>query len=211
MNKFFIVSVLLSAILPNYVIKCSSQQQYYPSTDRLQSKVEHLDKQVNMLNSKYSRFLKYPDYWDMDLRTPCGYSADDLNSLLRNTRLNGLGGEFYTSEKVYHVNALFLIAVAYEESGLGTSNEAISKHNLFGFCSYDNSSGSATAFNSYGSCISSVAENLSENYLNNDGCFFRGYTVRAVNENYCTNKYWSQDVVLIMSGLNSLLQSHKSI
>ena len=66
-------------------------------------------------------------------------SSDAFDYLLEGTGMEGLGEAFVEMEQEYGVNALFAIAVARTESGLGNSKLAINKNNFFGMlgCSYD--------------------------------------------------------------------------
>lgn len=55
-----------------------------------------------------------------------------LDLILVGTGLAGHGQDFHDMEQTYGVNALFAMAVAKTESGLGTSNYAINRNNYFG-------------------------------------------------------------------------------
>lgn len=59
-------------------------------------------------------------------------SAETFDALLADTGLAGYGQAFYDMEQTYGVNALFAMAVAKTESGLGVTNYAKNRNNYFG-------------------------------------------------------------------------------
>lgn len=66
-------------------------------------------------------------------------SSGAFDYLLEGTDMEGLGEAFVEMEQEYGVNALFALAVAKTESGLGNSKMAVRQNNFFGMigCSYD--------------------------------------------------------------------------
>ena len=122
-------------------------------------------------------------------------SAEYINSKLVGTGLEGLGDAFKDAEKNYKINAIFLVGLAIHESNYGSSKIAKEKNNLFGFKAYDRSPfKSATSFKSKKDCINFVAKYISENYLNPNGKYFRGYGVSALGENYASDKRWASSI-----------------
>ena len=127
------------------------------------------------------------------LLAPSGLGAQDLEA--------GLVGDlkpyawcFVEAERETGVNAVFLASVAALESGWNTSEVAQGKNNLFGW-----TSGSGyQQFESKEACILYVAGKIKANYLSPDGCYFRGYTVEAVNEHYNGAPEWASQITQIM-------------
>ena len=130
----------------------------------------------------------------LDLRQPCGFSASEIESVTK-FNLNGLGGNF--AEQDNRVNAIFLMSVAALESGWG--RHRLTAYNLFGIYYYQPQS--------YAECISHAANLLATKYLVQDGEWYNGVTVSAVNINYCVNPdgspktTWTDEVSGIMADM----------
>lgn len=122
----------------------------------------------------------------------------NINPLLEGTNLSGLEYEFLKAQSEYDVNVVFLISLAALESSWGTSNMAINKNNLFGFCAYDNNTSKAKTFKSKSDCIMHVTKYISENYLTEGGKYYNGVTLKAVNKKYSSSEEWSKKVATIM-------------
>ena len=201
-------TLLLSALVaPKYLIPCNSIEynpahitSYNLEISKLRSDVDNLKLSLKTDRTRFNR---------LDLRTPCNYSGEELNSVLTNTNIAGLGATFAEAEKIYKVNALFLIAMAMQESGGGSSTEARLCNNLFGFESYDNEPSNAAHFNSYSDCILSVASYMSKNYLDATGQYFSGYKPSDVNFSYCTDKEWASGIESIMFDLSNKIQANE--
>lgn len=140
-----------------------------------------------------------------DIRKKSNYSATYLNEKLKNTPLEGLGEDFKRAEDLYGVNAVVLMAMAKLESNFGRSKIAQEKNNLFGFGAYDSSPyASAKSYSSKSDSIYDVAKHLSNNYLRQDGAYFQGYSIDAVNKNYSTDKLWASKIKKISSEIMNL-------
>lgn len=138
-------------------------------------------------------------YTNLDLTIPCSYTYEELNKFLR-YGLEGLGKVYKQAEEEYGVNAMFLIAVSALESNHGRSKIAQEKNNLFGFSSYDvNPSRYSAKYESKEDSILSVAKYLKDNYLNQQGKYYKGKTIKDVNYYYCTNSDWYQKVNEMMT------------
>lgn len=136
-----------------------------------------------------------------DLRQKSYLTADDYNYMLRNTELNGLGQALVNAEENYNVNGLYLMGLACLESGYGTSGYARYRNNLVGWNAIDSNPDLATYFESKDECIRFVAEKLSINYLNENGCFFEGYTPESIDIHYCTDKLHAAKIIQIVNNL----------
>ncbi len=116
---------------------------------------------------------------------------DKINKYFHNTPLKNTGKQFQDAQDKYGVNAYFLAAMASLESANGTSMIAKDKKNLFGFGAYDDSPyRSAKTFKSFEDSIDQVAKYLSEEYLHENGTYYRGNAIKNVNENYATDTEW---------------------
>ena len=142
---------------------------------------------------------------NMDLRTPSNVTADDIDKMLEGTRLHGLGFAFVKAEKEYGVNALYMMGLACLESGWGTSKYAVNRNNLFGWNAVDSNPDKAKYFNSKEEATLYVAKKLQKNYLTQGGAYFEGYSARAVDVHYCTDKKHADKIVNIVNELTEKL------
>lgn len=139
--------------------------------------------------------------FDMDLRTKSKYTADDYNVLLSGTGLQNLGETFKKCDDI-GVNSLFMIALACHESSYGRSDLSVYKNNIFGFRAYDNDPyNSAKHFSCKEECIEYVSKYICDNYLNENGKYFNGYTLTSINVKYATDKSWARKIYNIMEKL----------
>ncbi|MDA8212150.1 MAG: glucosaminidase domain-containing protein [Clostridia bacterium] len=136
---------------------------------------------------------------DVDLRKPSGVSARTIDKFLAGTPLAGLGKAFILAEQQWAVSARYLTAHAVLESGWGRSKIAQDKHNLYGFQAYDSSPyASARAFPSFEECIKYVAQYVARNYLNPDGKYCNGPSLRGMNKRYATDQKWADKIASLM-------------
>ena len=141
---------------------------------------------------------------DMDLRTPSNATAEDIEKMLAGTKLAGLGQAFVDAEKTYGVNALYMMGLAAEESGYGTSNYAVKRNNLYGWGAVDSNPDLAKHFETKYSATLFVASKLKQNYLTEGGAYHEGYSARSVDVHYCTDKKHADKIV---SCINYLLRN----
>lgn len=125
-----------------------------------------------------------------DLRTPSGLTAEELETALR-YKLKGMAEYYLAAEEKYNVNAVFLASVSALESGWG--RYCFRKNNIFGY--------GRKSFESYGDCIDFVASKLDKNYLSEDGRYYNGTTIDAVNCCYNGREQWSKSVKSIFAGM----------
>lgn len=140
-----------------------------------------------------------------DLRTPSNVTADDINKMLEGTALHGLGEAFVKAEKQYGVNALYMMGLACLESGWGTSKYAVNRNNLYGWNAVDSNPDKASYFTSKEEATLYVAKKLQQNYLTKGGAYFEGYSARAVDVHYCTDKKHADKIVNIVNELTEKL------
>lgn len=160
---------------------------------------------------------------NMDLRKPSGFTLNDFakvlskNSLDKNKVFENNYQSFYNIEQKYNINAVFLASVAIHESGWGTSVISTSKHNLFGYGSFDRDPyNSSFTFSTYGEGIETVAKVFIKHYLNPpntpiydneiaSGKYYSEPTLQGVNRRYCTDTNWSNKVFTYMENLYNKL------
>ena len=139
--------------------------------------------------------------FDMDLRLKSKYSAKDYNKMLSGTGLYGLGETFKECDDI-GINSLFVVALACHESNYGNSALSKDKNNIFGFRAYDRDPyNSAKSFTNKEECIRYVSKFLCDNYLNENGIYFNGYTMQSINVKYASDSRWSQKIYNIMQDL----------
>lgn len=136
-----------------------------------------------------------------DLRILSNLTADEYNKMLENTELNNLGNALEKAEKEYGVNGLYLMGLACLESGYGKSEFARERNNLVGWNAVNSNPNKASYFESKEECILYVAERLKTNYLNENGCYFNGYSARAIDVKYCTDKKHADKIIQIINKL----------
>lgn len=123
-----------------------------------------------------------------DLRTPCGVTEEELEAVLKHN-LKGMAKYYLAAEEKYGVNAVFLASVSALESGWG--RYCFRPNNIFGY--------GRNSFDSYGECIDFVASKISKNYLSEDGRYYSGTTIDAVNCYYNGREVWAETVKSIFN------------
>ena len=118
-----------------------------------------------------------------DLRTPCGVTEEELEMVLKH-ELKGMAKYYLQAEEKYGVNAVFLASVSALESGWG--RYCFRENNIFGY--------GRNNFESYAECIDFVASKISKNYLSEDGRYYSGTTIDAVNVYYNGREEWAETV-----------------
>lgn len=132
---------------------------------------------------------------ELDLRTPSNVTLEEMEKMLEGTGLAGLGKAFIEAEQKYGVNAIYLMGLAAEESGYGTSAFARLRNNLMGWCAYDSDPNKAMYFETKEACILHVASKLKANYLTEGGAYFEGYTVKAIDVHYASDKLHGEKII----------------
>lgn len=169
---------------------------------------EEYEAKVKEERAVFLKMVKEKDIKSINLHTPSGLTADEIEEVLKNTKLAGLGEAFFDAEKNYKINAYYLIAHAAWESGWGTSRLAIKKNNLFGFSAYDSSAyGSASSFKTKSECIDTVAKFISEHYLSEDGDHYNGPNLKGMNKKYASDKNWAQGIANTIECLTEKIQT----
>ena len=140
---------------------------------------------------------------DSDLRVASNVTSEEIDKMLEGTKLHGLGSAFVEAEQKYGVNALYMMGLACLESGFGNSAFAQKRNNLYGWNAVDSNPNNASTFSSKKEATLYVASKLQSNYLTEGGAYYEGYSARAVDVHYCTDKAHADKIVNIV---NSLVQ-----
>ena len=138
-----------------------------------------------------------------DLRVASNVTSEEIDKMLEGTKLHGLGSAFVEAEQKYGVNALYMMGLACLESGFGNSAFAQKRNNLYGWNAVDSNPNNASTFSSQKEATLYVASKLQSNYLTEGGVYYEGYSPRAVDVHYCTDKAHADKIVSIV---NNLLQ-----
>ena len=122
------------------------------------------------------------------VKNPSGLTADQIDILLKDTKLYGIGDSVYQIEQQYGIDAYYTISVAVLESGHGRSNLATTKNNIFGLMLERN-------FESFDDCVRYFGRlmNKYENIYNVT------MTTDGINTLYCTLNSWSGKIVELMN------------
>lgn len=142
---------------------------------------------------------------ETDLRTKSNMSIEEYQEMLENTALYEIAESLYNAEQKFGVNGLYLMGLACLESSYGNSNFAKNRNNIFGWNAVDSNPGKASYFTSKNECVMFVAEKLSYNYLNENGCYFEGYTAKDIDKHYCTDKQHANKIIKIIEKLEKKL------
>lgn len=142
---------------------------------------------------------------ETDLRTKSNISIEEYQKMLENTALYEIAESLYNAEQKFGVNGLYLMGLACLESSYGNSNFAKNRNNIFGWNAVDSNPGKASYFISKTECVMFVAEKLSYNYLNENGCYFEGYTAKDIDKHYCTDKQHANKIIKIIEKLEKKL------
>ena len=176
----------------------------------------------NSSNIKSASDLKSTVSFNMALNEPSGLSLEQFKKVLtddndKNNIFANNAQYFYYIEKQYHINGIFVTAVAIHESAWGTSKIALEKNNLFGYGAYDSSPyNSAYNFSNYSESIDLLARVFMKYYLNPKGTniyggevatgsYYYGATLTGVNTKYATDKNWANRVYQHMQYLYNKL------
>lgn len=149
----------------------------------------------------------------LSLRTKTNYTAEELNAYVAKnyptSPLKGLGAVLKEAESTYHVNALYILAKAANESAWGTSDKAKTLNNLFGVGVYDSDPNSGQKYASYKESIMFFANKVSTHYLTPGGKYYYGAIAGdkhwGVNVKYATDPYSEQKVAGIMYRVDKAL------
>ena len=133
-------------------------------------------------------------------------TVNDIYKVLKGTNLYELAPVYMEAERLYGVNAFFMIGLCAQESAWGTSYRAVHDNNLTGFGVYSDSS---TGLNSETKRdnILRTASWIKRQYLTKTGLYYNGLSIKDVNTRYCIGKdgkadyHWSDNITSIARSL----------
>lgn len=159
-------------------------------TDTLKRIQEEKDREIEKLNNmlqdkdnKIKEMSKAVIYDVNNIGSPSGATYTHMRRALKGTTMEDLADAFVDAEKAYSVNAFFLAGLVANESSWATSPRAINQNNLTGH-DVPSDSSEGTYFVSKADCIRQTTEEIRNNYLNEDGEYYNGVSLEAVNKKY---------------------------
>lgn len=142
---------------------------------------------------------------ETNLKIKSNVSIEEYQKMLEGTGLYDIAESLYNAEQVFSINGLYLMGLACLESSYGNSSFAKNRNNIFGWNAVDSNPNKASYFDSKSECVMFVAEKINNNYLNEKGCYFEGYTAKDIDKNYCTDKQHANKIIKIIEKLEKKL------
>lgn len=143
---------------------------------------ERVKQETERIKQEAERIANLPKFNPYNLTEKSNIDKDKAKVLLEGSALQTAAGAYVYAEEVYGVNAIFLMALTSHESGHGRSALAIERNNIGGV---KDSNGNWKYYSDWGECIMHIARFISNSYLNEDGIYYNGKSIWAVNINYC--------------------------
>ena len=145
---------------------------------------------------------------DCEVNNQSGLTVSQVNQVLKGTPIEGQGKYIIQAEEDYQVNAWILLSISCLESGWWKSKLARTKHNYFGWTAYTNQEHKAMRFESFEDCVTHVAEKLSQNYLDEDGKYFNGSSLRGIGRRYASDRQWAIKVIKVKQSLEKRIDDY---
>ena len=172
--------------------KKESYQSSIQSIDQkirdLKTSIQVADHSMKLIENKKSIVFD-----PMNLLKKSNLTKDKAKKILKGTALEDCSDYFIECEEKYGVNAIGVMAIAVHESAWGTSRRAQEDHNLTGYGVYSDSAKGINAPSKEENLLM-TAKLLKESYLTRSGSHYKGTSLMAVNESYCTNGDWAINV-----------------
>lgn len=153
---------------------------------------------------------------DTDLKTrPSSATAASIDAYLKKAApgLAGIGPAVIAASQEYGINPVYIVAHAWHETGKGTSNIYLKKHNLFGWSAFDSSPFDAsTGFPDNEACIRYVMGRINALYLTPGGKYFGGRACLGsksygMNKSYATDPAWGSKIAKIANIIENGLKA----
>lgn len=143
---------------------------------------------------------------DVTIVSNIGAKELEMALIGQNKKLSHLAPKYVEIEKKYGINALFLAGLTAWESGWGTSDYAIYKNNIGGV---KNPGGNDyRAFTSQEACLEYIASFLSMSYLDENGKYYNGKSIKGIAEMYnFGDEEWIKGITSVARGLKSKADS----
>lgn len=172
--------------------KKASYQSSIQSIDQkirdLKTSIQVADHSMKLIENKKSIVFD-----PMNLLKKSNLTKDKAKKILKGTALEDCSDYFIECEEKYGVNAIGVMAIAVHESAWGTSRRAQEDHNLTGYGVYSDSAKGINAPSKEENLLM-TAKLLKESYLTRSGSHYKGTSLMAVNESYCTSGDWAINV-----------------
>lgn len=172
--------------------KKESYQSSIQSIDQkirdLKTSIQAADHSMKLIENKKSIVFD-----PMNLLKKSNLTKDKAKKILKGTALEDCSDYFIECEEKYGVNAIGVMAIAVHESAWGTSRRAQEDHNLTGYGVYSDSAKGINAPSKEENLLM-TAKLLKESYLTRSGSHYKGTSLMAVNESYCTSGDWAINV-----------------
>lgn len=172
--------------------KKESYQSSIQSIDQkirdLKTSIQVADHSMKLIENKKSIVFD-----PMNLLKKSNLTKDKAKKILKGTALEDCSDYFIECEEKYGVNAIGVMAIAVHESAWGTSRRAQEDHNLTGYGVYSDSAKGINAPSKEENLLM-TAKLLKESYLTRSGSHYKGISLMAVNESYCTSGDWAINV-----------------
>lgn len=172
--------------------KKESYQSSIQSIDQkirdLKTSIQVADHSMKLIENKKSIVFD-----PMNLLKKSNLTKDKAKKILKGTALEDCSDYFIECEEKYGVNAIGVIAIAVHEIAWGTSRRAQEDHNLTGYGVYSDSAKGINAPSKEENLLM-TAKLLKESYLTRSGSHYKGTSLMAVNESYCTSGDWAINV-----------------
>lgn len=168
--------------------------KYIQPDNTLQENIKKLDQKIAQWKQDIKREKKTRYFDPKDVSSISNITVSDAKEMLSGTQLYQDATSFVKAERIYHVNAVFLMGIAAHESAWGTSRRAKEDNNLTGYGVYSNDAkGINKASREEG--LLATANTLHERYLSKGGSYYEGTSATDINKHYCTDNEWAGAVV----------------
>ena len=179
--------------------------KYIQPDNTLQENIKKLDQKIAQWKQDIKEEKRTRYFDPKDVSSISNITVNDAKAMLSGTQLYQDAASFVKAERIYHVNAVFLMGIAAHESAWGTSRRAKEDNNLTGYGVYsDDAKGINKASREEG--LLATANTLHERYLSKGGSYYEGTSAADINKHYCTDNEWASAVVIysyqLMNKLN---------
>lgn len=171
------------------------KESYQSSIQSIDQKIRYLKTSIQVADHsmKLIENKKSIVFDPMNLLKKSNLTKDKAKKILKGTALEDCSDYFIECEEKYGVNAIGVMAIAVHESAWGTSRRAQEDHNLTGYGVYSDSAKGINAPSKEENLLM-TAKLLKESYLTRSGSHYKGTSLMAVNESYCTSGDWAINV-----------------
>lgn len=165
----------------------------------------YIQKEKLVISAKTKTVLHTISFDPNDIRIPSGATAEDLALALKGTKLEHLAPAYVALEQKYGWNAISAVSITAHETYWGNDYKVTEYNNLGGI---RERSGDYWIFNSQEECVDYIGSLISRKYLNPNGEYFNGYSLKAINAMYCPvgGDTWSSSITQIGDSLVAKIQ-----